>query len=55
MCLGPLDDLLTNVQGGLRGGLDFLSVPSGSGVEKAKRENDIPGATSKLFSTINLS
>jgi hypothetical protein len=45
----PLDDLLTNIQGGLRGGLDFLSIPSGSGAEKAKRENDIPGATSKYL------
>ena len=47
---GPLDDLLTNIQGGLRGGLDFLSIPSGDGAEKAKRAEDIPGADSKLFS-----
>ncbi|THZ98389.1 hypothetical protein D6C88_00912 [Aureobasidium pullulans] len=33
----PLDDLLTNVQGGLRGGLDFLSIPSGSS-DKKKRD-----------------
>jgi len=44
---GPLDDLLTNIQGGLRGGLDFLSIPSGSGAKKAKRAEDIPGAASK--------
>jgi len=45
----PLDDLLTNIQGGLRGGLDFLSIPSGSGAKKAKRAEDIPGAASKFF------
>ena len=45
----PLDDLLTNIQGGLRGGLDFLSIPSGSGAKKAKRAEDVPGAASKFF------
>jgi hypothetical protein len=48
-----LDDLLTNVQGGLRGGLDFLSIPSGdSETKKAKREEDIPGAAGKFSSSI---
>ncbi|THX76262.1 hypothetical protein D6D04_06890 [Aureobasidium pullulans] len=37
----PLDDLLTNVQGGLRGGLDFLSIPSGS--SKTKRDDAVIG------------
>jgi hypothetical protein len=44
---GPLDDLLTNIQGGLDGGLDFLSIPSGDGAKKVKRAEDIPGAASK--------
>ncbi|KAH0290815.1 hypothetical protein M436DRAFT_59856 [Aureobasidium namibiae CBS 147.97] len=41
-----LDDLLTNIQGGLRGGLDFLSIPSGSGAKKAKRADS--GAANPL-------
>jgi hypothetical protein len=52
--LDALDDLLTNIQGGLRGGLDFLSVPSGSGAAKAKRAEDIPGAASKFFFLLSL-
>jgi hypothetical protein len=27
--------------------LDFLSIPSGSGAEKTKREDDIPGTASE--------
>ncbi|THY25584.1 hypothetical protein D6D02_00165 [Aureobasidium pullulans] len=48
----PLDDLLTNVQGGLRGGLDFLSIPSGSsGKAKAKRDDAVIGDPASALSS----
>ncbi|KAG2161604.1 hypothetical protein JADG_001343 [Aureobasidium aubasidani] len=45
----PLDDLLTNVQGGLRGGLDFLSIPSGS--SKTKRDDAVIGDPASALSS----
>jgi hypothetical protein len=43
-----LDDLLTNVQGGLRGGLDFLSIPSGDSETKKTKREGIPGAAGRF-------
>jgi hypothetical protein len=45
----PIDDLLTNIKGGIQGFEDFLDIPSGDGASaKAKRAEDIPDAASEL-------
>ncbi|KAK6005121.1 hypothetical protein QM012_007900 [Aureobasidium pullulans] len=45
----PLDDLLTNIQGGTEGFEDFLSIPSGDGDNsKVKRAEDIPDAANPV-------
>ncbi|KAH0371024.1 hypothetical protein KCU65_g2246, partial [Aureobasidium melanogenum] len=45
----PIDDLLTNVKGGIQGFEDFLDVPSGDGASaKAKRAEDIPDAANPV-------
>ncbi|KAG9958247.1 hypothetical protein KCU61_g8515, partial [Aureobasidium melanogenum] len=45
-----IDDLLTNIKGGIQGFEDFLDIPSGDGASaKAKRAEDIPDAASELL------
>ncbi|KAH0390266.1 hypothetical protein KCU89_g15779, partial [Aureobasidium melanogenum] len=45
----PIDDLLTNIKGGIQGFEDFLDIPSGDGASaKAKRAEDIPNAASEF-------
>ncbi|CAD0106285.1 unnamed protein product [Aureobasidium uvarum] len=48
----PLDDLLTNIKGGLEGGLDFLSLPSGDGANNVKRAEEIPDAANPLVDLV---
>ncbi|KAG9582827.1 hypothetical protein KCU77_g11624, partial [Aureobasidium melanogenum] len=44
-----IDDLLTNIKGGIQGFEDFLDIPSGDGASaKAKRAEDIPDAANPL-------
>lgn len=44
-----VDDLLTNIKGGIQGFEDFLDIPSGDGASaKAKRAEDIPDAANPV-------